>query len=234
MNAFAIDFPVLGQDIVLDNGKVIDFAPLSGIRTVRIDNGVFVDDGVFNDALQSEAAPEAGPPADEQALDIDAILEDARLKFQADAELKLKEALEAQAALFAGIMHTERAKWVDEEATRLSETLDASVNEAKRVIEDKLAAVLEPFMSARFLDQAIHEAGELIMSLLNDGSSVEIHIRGPGDLIEALKCKISPRSGGLHYHTDGGMGDISVSVNEALIETKFAQWCKLVGQNART
>lgn len=195
--------------------------PFGKIRRLRMVDGVVVsgdpspgsaDSGVSNSQAEKEPS-----------VDIGELIAQARAEEAASAAVALEEAMRQKDSEHAEALAAERARWVEAVASQFSVGLEASIAALRQTIEDKLSAVLEPFVIDEFARQALDEASSLIDDSFNVGGEVAICISGPQEMVEALSDRVGKRAASLKVVNNEDM-DVSVVINDALIETRLSEW----------
>ncbi len=144
------------------------------------------------------------------------------------------EALAAAEAAFDAARAADRAAFDARLAEReaeilasLGEALSQQVREGLAAVEERIGrqvgAVLMRFLDHAVRERAVGELTEAVAALVADGTATRIRICGPAALSERLQAAIAP-TGVAVDRVDGDTADISVSIDETVVETNIAAW----------
>ncbi len=155
-------------------------------------------------------------PAD-SALDL--ALREARQ--EAERELaKANAALEAtHAQAIEDALVAARADWAATNAEAIGISIDTAFARLREVLSDRLAAVLRPMLAEAILARTMEVLTQTIDQILADPDHPCLTVRGPSDLVEALRAR-APESSGTIYETADRV-DVIVAAEGIHIETRL-------------
>lgn len=183
------------------------------------------------------AAPQPQAPSfsqEEVSLAVSQAVRDATAKMKAElaaSEAARREDEERFAATLTERLATARAEWTEAEADRLASGMGAAFAALETRISDVLARILMPFVGEAMRRRAIDEATQAIGGLLSQPLPAEsappaITVRGPEDLLAALKERLGEPAGVVFTVAPGV--EIEASCADTLIETRLGAWTDLL------
>lgn len=120
-------------------------------------------------------------------------------------------------------LKAERARWAEEEGTKLAE----QVREALAALEDRLAettaGVLLPLVDSALARKAAAELVETVRLLLAQERRPLIQVSGPQEMLDALSAGLGAVAGSIELTPDSGV-DARVLAGDAMVETQLQCW----------
>jgi hypothetical protein len=120
----------------------------------------------------------------------------------------------------------DRQAWADGEARRMAEALDNGLAQIEAHIAETVARVLEPFLLQERRRRAVQELVEAINAMVLRQQALEVAIRGPEDLVQALHAALDGRVRLECAISDEP--DVQVLVDHTIIETRIGAWMSRV------
>ncbi len=163
---------------------------------------------------------------------------------QATENAAVAAALAAAEAEFDAARAADRAEFERHLAEReadihamIGETLADRMSEGLAAIEERIGRAVATAL-LRFLDNAVHERalGELaeaVSALIAGGTATRIRIAGPAALVERVEAAIAP-TGVPIERAEGDAADVSVTIDETVVETNIAAWMDRLMSEAGT
>ena len=153
---------------------------------------------------------------------------------QAAQNAAVAQALEAARAEFDAARAADQAEFERKLAERETEIYAAIGDALSARVIDELAAIEERVgrevgkALLRFLDQAVrtravNELAEAVSALLAGGTAARVRIAGPAALIDRVEAAIAPTGVPIERAEDDA-ADISVTIDETVVETNIAAW----------
>ena len=181
-------------------------------------------------AIEAEAGREIlplqqsfDPRAEEElALKLEAANAAAREEGQAAAAAEFDLALAEERARFEEHLAGAREAWLAEEGQRLGAAAETALAELERRLADSVARILEPFLETLLREQVVAELARTLSALTAEGEPL-LRVSGPASLVEALKEKLGASRGAVEY-LPAQSGDISVTVDQTVVETRLEAW----------
>lgn len=180
----------------------------------------------------SEAAPmfglEADTPPSEDLLaeEREKAREELRAELEQEYEAKLEEerqAFEKEREAFDQRLEALRATWVEEEGTRIAQVIQQDIESSIGKIRDAIGHILTPFLTDSARTRSLEDFIETVRSAALDEANPLIELRGPPDLLEVTKERLSREQISLRtVETDSV--DIAAKINSTLIETRMEEW----------
>ncbi len=113
-----------------------------------------------------------------------------------------------------------REEWAAKEADHLRTRLDHGFDALRSVLSDRVAAVLRPLLAKATVDRALVAFAETLDQLLADPAKSVIAIRGPADLVAALRDgRDTPARVSFEISDDA---ELSMIADEAHVESRLA------------
>lgn len=125
----------------------------------------------------------------------------------------------------------DRHAWTQEEADRLAQSVDQSMDRLTTAIASTVARVLQPFLIEERRRQAVHELAQAILTIGQRPGEMELSITGPEDLLQALVDRLNGRFQMTLQVAD--VADITVRVDDTIIETRIGAWIASVAGATR-
>jgi hypothetical protein len=144
------------------------------------------------------------------------------------------EAVAAAQAEFDATRAADRAAFEQRLAEREAETLASIGSTLATQVSERLAAIEEHVgrevgaVLLRFLDHAVRERAvaeltEAVSALIAGGTATRVRIAGPVALTERVVAAITPQGVPVE-RVDRDAADISVTIDETVVETNIAAW----------
>ena len=105
-------------------------------------------------------------------------------------------------------------------AAALTASCAAALADLRELMCARLADALRPLLADVVVKRAVADLSEALDRLLADPSHPPVKVRGPGDLIEALKAARSEISG-IEYEAHDGI-EITMTAEGSYVETRIA------------
>lgn len=116
-----------------------------------------------------------------------------------------------------------RQQWVDEEGARLAARMTAVQTEVEARIATQVAVVLRPFIRENVREKMLRDLSAVISDMLAGGNYLRFRISGPEDLLARLREMVGADHPAFEWEA-GEMPDVSVHVDDTLIETEIGRW----------
>lgn len=180
----------------------------------------------------SEAAPmfglEADTPPSEDLLaeEREKAREELRAELEQEYEAKLEEerqAFEKEREAFDQRLEALRATWVEEEGTRIAQVIQQDIESSIGKIRDAIGHILTPFLTDSARTRSLEDFIETVRSAALDEANPLIELRGPPDLLEVTKERLSREQISLRTVETDSI-DIAARINSTLIETRMEEW----------
>lgn len=207
---------------------MIQLRPIGSYLT-NFDVGMTQTEPVF---AVSEAAPmfglEADTPPSEDLLaeEREKAREELRAELEQEYEAKLEEERQAFAKEREALdqrLEALRATWVEEEGTRIAQVIQQDIESSIGKIRDAIGHILAPFLTDSARTRSLEDFIETVRSAALDEANPLIELRGPPDLLEVTKERLSREQISLRtVETDSV--DIAAKINSTLIETRMEEW----------
>jgi len=167
------------------------------------------------------------------ASQADAQLRDAHargiLEGRAAAQAEYDAMMAAQAAKFEQKLAMERATWSQGEGERLAALMAGAAQEIEQRIAAQVSRVLKPIIIGKIGVQSVEELSKELGEIVSKGDFRAITISGPEDLLSAMRARFADQPG-ITFSADGGV-DLSVRVDETILETRIGAWAAAVEGN---
>ncbi|MGI9408571.1 MAG: hypothetical protein ACR2OV_00755 [Hyphomicrobiaceae bacterium] len=147
------------------------------------------------------------------------------------AEQMVAEAVAAERERAVSAIEAARLAWVEEEGGKLAGALSGSINQIHTEISSAVAEVLEPILSQSLRARAIEELAAVLKSIISSKEVLEVEVKAPSDLIEAVKNAIDAGMTNVSFHSQSG-GEVEVRLEASHVRTKFGHWRSLLSGEA--
>jgi hypothetical protein len=172
-------------------------------------------------AIFGAATGRAGEIAEAEERGFQKGIETAR----AEAEATFKDA----SAFADSRVQEERVRWLEEEASRLTEGWDGALRALEARLADTVAGLLLPLIGAALAAKATSELSAAIMGLLAQDRQPLIRVVGPADLIEALRTRLGDSVPCVEFAA-AESADVSLAAGDTFIETQLQPWRERLSQ----
>lgn len=123
-----------------------------------------------------------------------------------------------------------RAEWTAVEGETLAARLDAGLADLRAYLVDRVAAALRPLIAEALRDRLKDDVLETIDRLLADPGVPMLSVRGPAELLEALRAARPEQT--IEWVADDNI-DVSIAAGATRAEGRFTEALKaLVGKEA--
>jgi hypothetical protein len=140
-----------------------------------------------------------------------------RAEAEADADLLLAEAR----IRHAEELIAEKENWQRDCADALIARLENAATTIERHIEERVAALLKPFLLARIRERALQDLERAISRALVEGA--KIHVEAPPEIIEHLR-KHLPSNGIQIGYYESSDADVRAHIEDTSIEANISSW----------
>ncbi len=175
-------------------------------------------------------APTFAPPR-EPAVDVDAIVSAAVAKAQAEVRQHLETLYEDQ-------MAEDRARHEEEIATvrnAVTVELGGKMAAALRDLEQRAieaattttARILSKLVDDAVRRQAVEALAKSVRAALSGGEAVRIHVSGPPSLLMPFTAAMGDHARLMEFN-EAETCDLSVSIDDTLLETRLAEWSSVL------
>jgi len=144
-------------------------------------------------------------------------LSDGRAEAQADAELRLAEA----EVLFSERSNADREAFQRDCADALAAQFDGAVKRIERAIEERVAALLRPWLVEQIRARAVRDLERAITRALVEGA--KIHIEAPADFLAHLRDRLPVDAFQIGF-SDSPSPDIRAHIEDTEIEANISTW----------
>ena len=147
------------------------------------------------------------------------------------AEQMVAEAVAAERERTESAIEQARLAWVEEEGGKLAEALSGSMMQVQTEISSAVAEILEPILSQSLQARAIEELAAVLKSITSSKEVLEVEVKAPSDLIEAVKNAIDAGMTNVSFHSQSG-GEVEFRLEASHVRTKFGHWHSLLSGEA--
>ncbi len=144
---------------------------------------------------------------------------------RAESEATLRDA----SAIADSRVQEERVRWLEEEASRLTEGWGGALQALEARLADTVAALLLPLIGSALAAKATSELSAAIIGLLSQDKQPLIKVVGPEDLIEALRTRLADSAPCVEFAT-AESADIRLAAGDTFIETQLEPWRERLSQ----
>lgn len=175
------------------------------------------------------------PPGVEEAADIELRISEAHARGVAEgraaAEAEFAVAAAAQVAGFEEKLTAERARWAEEQGATLGERCASALDEMEQRLSHTVGELLKPVLSESVRSRALEELTAVLHGMLSKGEYAKVVVSGPSDLLGAMETRLAGSHSGMSFVPSDGT-DVSVSVDETILETRIGAWIgTITGEN---
>jgi len=150
--------------------------------------------------------------------------ESGRQEGAAAARAEFERQRAADDARHAEELAESRRRWCEEESDRLAAALTAGLAGIETAIAASVGRILAPFLGEQVRRAAIDELAATLGPLLADGDGPTMVVRGPADLLDRLRPKLSAHAGAVVFGETAAAADIVVGTGDTVVETRIAEW----------
>ena len=148
-------------------------------------------------------------------------------KRKKQAEIEFASRLEAQKKDLTNIFGQEIAKLQGDQAEQLGARLKTELSHVETTIANSVASIIKPFVSGVVQVRVLNELAVAIGDILTDPQSVQITIRGPKGLLDALAANLDPPPAAIVYVENDDL-EICVEHGHEKIESRLQAWSDLI------
>ncbi len=189
--------------------------PVAGGTAARPPRGMRPSDPAVDPAEREKAAFERG-----------------RADGLAAGKEELAAKLEQASAEFEVRLAEERNAWASEEGAHLAENIRSAFAALESGIREAVAGILGPFVEESVRTRSVEELAQALSPLLSGGEQTNFQVRGPEDLLKALREKLGPAAAALTFEVSEDV-DVRVVADRTLIETQLQSWLsRISGRSA--
>ena len=116
--------------------------------------------------------------------------------------------------------------WVEEESGKLAEALVGSMKQIHAEIASAVADVLGPVLCEIAHARAMEELAAVVKTITSSKDVLEIEVKAPADLLEAVKNVINGEQANVSFH-EQATGEVEVRLDASQVRTKLGQWRQL-------
>lgn len=167
-------------------------------------------------ALLTASVPVASDPTEEAFTKG---VEVGRAAAQTEHEAKLA----SQQTLFAKRIDLERQKWIVGVAARFADTLTMGIRDMEAKVVDSVARVLRPFVETELHAKVVAELQASLAALLAAEPGVNIHIKGPANILAVLEKQLANKQPPATFETADDV-DVRITACQAVLETCLGEW----------
>lgn len=183
------------------------------------------DFGAANDHVR---APPPGIVEDRPAVpDTGALIAVAVARAEAELEARLVEAHRAQLAAEREAAARDAQALMESLGADIGALVSERMGELQRQVNETIGAAaartIGGILSDTLRERSLAALADTIASTLDDPEAVRMQVRGPAHLFETLSAALGSRAERLDFIEAPGF-DLTVSVNEAVIETRMVEW----------
>jgi hypothetical protein len=170
---------------------------------------------------EMELEPAFEPEPEPRESEIEVALREARDEAERERASAIAALETAHAAALASALVAARAEWATANAEAAGPMLEAAFAQLREALSDRLAVVLRPVLADAILARTLDVLGQTIDRILADPDHPCLTVRGPLDLVEALRAR-AVRSEGTIFEAADSV-EISVTADGLHVETRLAQ-----------
>lgn len=142
---------------------------------------------------------------------------DGRTEADADAELRLTEAT----SLHSEQLAEEKLNWQRDCADVLAVRLENVTKLIELSIEERVAALLRPWLMDRLRERALQDLEKAIARALVEGAKV--HVEAPAEIVQHLRERL-PTEGFQIGYSESPNSDIRAHIEDTKIELNISAW----------
>ncbi len=139
----------------------------------------------------------------------------------AQERVRLRDALNAE-------IEKARAQWFEEEGERLAAAHRSALEAFETRCAQSVANILRPFLTRQVIARVTESLVENLEVLFASRTRALFEVRGPQDMLDALREKFAARDISVSFEPNDSM-DIKVCVDDTIIETQLGAWMKALG-----
>jgi flagellar biosynthesis/type III secretory pathway protein FliH len=169
---------------------------------------------------------------DDPAEAAEAAFERGRQEGFAAAQEGMSAKLDEACAAFEARLAEQRAAWAADEGARLAEKIQSAFAALEDAIGAAVAGILGPFVEESLRTRVVEELAQALSPLLAGGQQTNFHVRGPEDLLNALREKLGTAAASLTFENSQDI-DVRVVADRTVIETQLEPWLsRISGRSA--
>jgi hypothetical protein len=182
----------------------------------------------FRSRLRPFGKEEAAPvPAEGHSVAEDRAIREAVEAARAEFERQRAE----EVADFEFRLAEKEQSFAEMTADVLAEKLTAGLEEIRGQVSGHVARVLARFLDTAVRERALGELSETVAALLAADGALHVRVAGPAALTARLKDKLAAFGEVIEYAPGEG-ADLTVRVDDTLMETRIAAWAERIGKAA--
>lgn len=184
-------------------------------------------------AAEQQRAHSPRQPVPQQPVNVDALV----ARAVADAETALAARLEethqaelaAERQAGAEAMSANLQQLGAEAGKAIAERLDAMETGIGALVGSSVARILARVMGEDLRQRSLQALADTIRTSIGDSDAVRIRVRGPQSLFAALEAELADKAARFEF-TDAPGFDLTVFIDEAVFETRMAEWAETVAE----
>lgn len=142
---------------------------------------------------------------------------------RAAARRDYEDGLVQNEEIFRNRLAEARAHWSHEESERLAALFETRLESFAAELSGCLTAMLTPLIGGCAADRMMRSLLERLDRLMSGAEPATINIRGPADLVAALRSRCEARGLIAHFEISDSV-DVAVRCGTTLIETRLSAW----------
>lgn len=146
---------------------------------------------------------------------------------RAAAQAENEAAAAAQAEAFEQRLACERAQWVQEQGTHLSEQVKTAFEDLERRIAGLVGEAMKPVLAEHIRVRAVEELSRVLNGMLSGGEYARVTISGPADLLSVMEAQLAGGHPGVSF-VPRGTADIAVNADETILATQIGAWADAI------
>ncbi len=170
-------------------------------------------------ACEPELETEAPAEVDPTAVALEMALCGLRDELETAHAQEIARLEETHAQALDGALVAARADWATASAADVGASIEAAMAQLRDMLSERTAAVLTPLIAEAIRARALEAMERTIARILADPEHPCLTVRGPVDLLEALRAR-APDAAGLIYETADGV-EVTVSADGMRVETRL-------------
>ncbi|MET3661946.1 hypothetical protein [Aquamicrobium ahrensii] len=183
----------------------------------------------FGAANDHSRAPPAAQPAQEQPAepDVDALIAAAVARAETALEARLAEAHQAQLAAEREAAASDAQALMESFGSNIGALISGRLEQLQQqlceTMEAAAARTIGGVLSDTLRERSLAALADTIASTLDEPDAIRMKVQGPAHLFEALCTALGDHAGQLDFVETPGF-DLTISVNETVIETRMGEW----------